>query len=162
MSERALSVAAGVCAVLAAGLLLVPDAKPAGALSGYVETVVDGDTLRLPGQRVVRLWGIDAPEMAQPGGRDAWRALYRMIEADRWVRCEIVDRDRYGRTVASCANSGGDLGRRLVAAGHALDYARYSGGRYETEQRAARASRLGMWRDGEPVSPTVWRREHSR
>jgi len=36
--------------------------------------------------------------------------------------------DRYGRTVATCAVAGADMGAWLVAQGLALDWPRYSGG----------------------------------
>ena len=38
---------------------------------------------------------------------------------DRLVSCEAVDRDRYGRTVATCAVDGADLGHVMVRAGWA-------------------------------------------
>lgn len=137
-----------------------------GAFSGLA-TVVDGDGLRVNG--AVRLWGIDAPERAQTC-TDASRRSYacgeasaahlrRLVERDPAVDCARRDADRYGRTVAVCVNSAGDLGRRQVIAGWAVDYARYSGGRYRDEEEAAKAGRLGLW-SGEFQQPEQWRKEN--
>lgn len=147
-------------------------------IGGPVYNTVDGDTLYLgaeqytglatsrglEGRIKIRLWGVDSPELHQTCGpvrcgHEAAVALYRMIERDRNVSCEVKDRDRYGRIVARCSNSGGDLGARLVAAGHAIDVPHYSGGAYRDQEAAARAERLGIWATGF-VEPAQWRREH--
>jgi hypothetical protein len=102
-------------AVLAVMLL------PIGASGQTV--VVDGDTLKLGGQRI-RLHGIDAPELTPgPLARD------RLVAVHRWAAggCQPIDRDRYGRTVARCYAGREDLGARMVSAWaftrYRLDYA---------------------------------------
>ena len=71
-------------------------------LRGQVTRVIDGDTLELtvaPDRLVrIRLAQIDAPETAQPYGEQATAALSRLALGER-VRVEVVDIDRYGRTV---------------------------------------------------------------
>ena len=71
--------------------------------------VVDGDTIEVKDQNI-RLWGIDAPEMAQRCtedgvlylcGLDAPHALARRIMR-KLVSCTRRDTDRYGRVVALC------------------------------------------------------------
>jgi endonuclease YncB( thermonuclease family) len=141
-----------------------PTGRQGPDLAGPVR-VVDADTLDLGGARI-RLWGVDAPEAAQTCDRDgelwrcgaaAARALGGFI-ADRPVDCERVGRpDRNGRIVARCAVAGQDLGAWLVTEGWALDYARYSGGRYGTEEAAARSSRRGLW-SSRFERPWDWRR----
>lgn len=184
-APRLSSLLAGVVLAGSVAALALPEAighEPAPAkagetISGYVESVVDGDSLKIspPGTFYprgvgaagvpVRLFGIDAMELHQtcePAswrcGHAAWGALYEMVRDDRNVTCEVRDRDRYGRIVAICRNKLGDLGRRLVARGWALDYARYSGGRYRDEEAAAKAEGLGIWR-GTFVRPEEWRKE---
>jgi endonuclease YncB( thermonuclease family) len=140
--------------VLAAGLpaaqLFAGGAGAAPGLAGAAR-VVDGDTLDIAGTRV-RLFGIDAPEAGQPCDRagaaqdcGAWAAamLARAIGTSP-VACTPLDRDRYGRTVASCTAQGRDLGAVMVAAGAARAYARYSDA-YLAEERAARDAGLGLW-----------------
>lgn len=90
---------------------------------------IDGDTFKADGQRI-RLWGIDAPERSEIGGTQATLALQGLL--DRGFTCTLVDMDRYGRTVAICLlDDGTDIACALVAMGHARDWPRYSGGRYE-------------------------------
>lgn len=129
---------------------------------------VDGDTLRLAveggGVETVRLWGVDAPEGGQPGGDHALQALAWAL----WRRgghvglaCAVVDRDRWGRRVARCAGFGepeGALNAEMVRRGWAWDFARYSGGAYAAEERAARAERRGVFAIGDAVPPWEWRK----
>jgi Staphylococcal nuclease homologue len=58
----------------------------------------------------------------------------------------VVEQDRYGRIVAKVFSPDGvDLGRRLVSAGWALAYRRYSADYVDAEAEARKAER-GMWR----------------
>jgi len=78
-----------------------------------------------------RLWGIDAPELAQtcpdgwPAGRyAAWRLA--ALTVGRQVVCQEKDLDRYGRSTAVCRVFGEDLGAILVREGFAWAFTRYS------------------------------------
>ena len=98
-------------------------------------TVVDGDTLHVGDERV-RLWGIDAPEIDEPGGPAARDALEEF--AADGVRCRLPpsgqDRDRYGRAVRRCVTPDGrDVAAELVGGGFAEDWPRYSGGFYASK-----------------------------
>jgi Staphylococcal nuclease homologue len=66
-----------------------------------------------------------------------------------------MDIDRYGRTVATCEVSSGDLGRLMVISGAASAYTRYSD-RYVPEEALARAAGRGIW-GGRMVAPSAWR-----
>ncbi len=131
-------------------------------------SIIDADTIEIRGERI-RLWGIDAVEGRQTcrlGGQlwrcalDAAFAISAHLEGQS-VQCMERGRDQYNRTVAVCTVRGGDLGGWLVSAGFALDYRRYSGGRYAAEQAAARAGKRGLWR-GEFEPPWEWRRKQGR
>lgn len=68
-------------------------------LMEYVTRVIDGDTFETRGhQNSVRLSGVNAPELAEPGGWEAKRALASIIRGER-VRIETVG-SSYGRRVA--------------------------------------------------------------
>lgn len=102
--------------------------------------VVDGDTFSVGAERV-RLWGVDAPEGRQVCQNDQGKAyacgdvardqLVGLI-GGRAVRCEVRDRDPYGRAVARCLAGSTDLGEAMVRAGWAVDYVQFSRGRFET------------------------------
>jgi endonuclease YncB( thermonuclease family) len=118
--------------LLAALILLVI----ATTASAQTARVVDGDTLELKTGERIRVWGIDAPEgsqVCQRGGRpwqcgdDAAAALEALVDG-RELTCTEVDRDRYGRTVATCTVAGRDIGATMVRQGWALDFERYSTG----------------------------------
>jgi endonuclease YncB( thermonuclease family) len=125
-------------------------------------SVIDGDTIEVHGSRI-RIWGIDAPESAQlcrnqegehyRCGARAANGLDAFI-AGRPVSCVEVDRDRYGRSVATCSVNKDDLGEWLARNGYALDWARYSGGAYAVAQREAKQAERGIW-EGSYVEP--WR-----
>lgn len=125
--------------------------------------ITDGDGLRLGAERI-RLWGIDAPELDQKCKRDsvtyacgalAHQALKNLVGSAVPV-CETIERDRYRRTVARCTVGGRDLGSLMVQSGWALDWPRYSRGRYRTEEREAREAGRGLW-GGEFIEPWEWR-----
>lgn len=91
--------------------------------------VHDGDTIGRGPDRV-RLWGIDAPELREPGGTASRDHLRRLI-AGQPLTCEMLYRDRHGRRVMRCdLPDGTDLACALVAARHARDWPRYSKGAY--------------------------------
>ncbi len=134
----------------------------ADCLTGLAR-VIDGDTIIVAGESV-RLHGIDAPELDQTF---RWRgkqlacgmmalAALEALTAGVTLRCEGIERDRYGRLVAKCFSPNGiDIGRRLVSAGWALAYRRYSTDYVDAEE-AARKARRGMWR-GTFMKPWEWR-----
>lgn len=133
-----------------------------GELISGVSTVVDGDTLRVGGERI-RLFGIDAPESDQVCqarnivrcGDLATAGLRRMIGGSA-VRCVVEDVDRYGRLVSVCYLGNDDLNARMVRSGLAVAYRQYSE-RYVDEEAAARRERRGLW-GTRFVMPWEWRR----
>src|SRR6056297_1761545 len=131
-------------------LSLFPVASTAQGFGGPVR-VVDGDTLDVAGMRV-RLHGIDAPELGQTctnadGTRwdcGTWAAdeVRRRI-GGRTARCDTVDTDRYGRTVATCSVAAQDVGKMLVSEGLALAYRKYSMA-YDLDEKRAVISGRGL------------------
>ena len=132
-------------------------------------SVIDGDTVEILGERI-RFNGVDAPESSQgceDGAGNHYRCgaisaheLSRFLAQSSPARCEFVIRDRYGRFVGNCFRADGrSVASWLVRNGYALDWPRYSGGKYSAEQRAAQAEKRGIWQ-GAFEKPWEWRRKH--
>jgi endonuclease YncB( thermonuclease family) len=141
-------------------------AAEAANLAGTAR-VIDGDTIIIADTRI-RLWGIDAPEREQTClgkngdihecGRDAAAVLSELTRGRR-VECAQRDYDRYGRVVAVCRTESGELNTAMVRRGWAVDYTKYSGGRYQSEEQQARREELGIWA-GRFNMPWEWRHRH--
>jgi endonuclease YncB( thermonuclease family) len=127
-------------------------------------SIIDGDTLEIHGTRI-RLWGIDAPESSQLcRGEDSLQ--YRcgakaaneldVFIARRPIDCSPVSLDQYRRTVAVCSIDGVDIADWLVRNGLALDWPKYSKGKYDQAQRGAEHAGRGMW-EGSYVEPWLFR-----
>jgi micrococcal nuclease len=91
--------------------------------------VIDGDTLDIAGTRI-RLAGIDAPEMDHPSGKSAKWARVNLCKGQ--VVRAVFDGDlSHDRTVATCYLSDGrDLSAEMVKAGMAIDWPKFSRGKY--------------------------------
>jgi endonuclease YncB( thermonuclease family) len=131
--------------------------------------VVEGDLLRVGG-KLVRLWGIDAPEPAQQCLKDgqpwypaaeAAAALKRLVATMPRLKCEEREKDRRGRSVAICRDGAVDIGSEMVRKGWAYDFRRYSQGHYFDVEARARARKRGVW-SALCVPPWEWRRPKQR
>lgn len=100
------------------------------AAAGYAARaarVIDGDTLGLDNGEVLRLAGLDAPEMGRPEegraeqffAREA-AALLESLVRDRDLRVESLGRDDYGRTLALVATDGVLVNEALLEQGAAF------------------------------------------
>ena len=126
-----------------------------------VRRVVDGDSLvvnygglfgclRRPFP--VRLYGIDAPELAQPYGPESRKELASLVRRGG-IRMDVMATDRYGRTVGLIY-----AGRRnrepinvaMVRSGMAYWYRRYGGRElgFPEAEAEAKTKRRGVWKDG--------------
>lgn len=125
-------------AIAILGLIYLAACKPqpieerAGeTITAKAAYVIDGDTFYLEGHRTrIRLWGINAPEMAQEGGNASKSYLTTLIQNKR-LRCHLRGKDRHNRFVALCAlPDGTDIAAAMIEAGHAKEHRRYSKGYY--------------------------------
>ena len=106
--------------------LQVAAAATRQAQSGVVTRVVDGDTLWVKASvsaqpLKVRIQGIDAPEICQPGGLLARDALKLKVWGQR-VTVISGTHDVYGRILGTVYVQGQDIGRWMVVQGHAWVY----------------------------------------
>lgn len=102
--------------------------------------VRDADPIVVNGTPV-RLEGIDAPELNTRSGQNAKRWMVNFLQSKE-IRCELTGARTHDRHVGVCFADGQDIGAAVIAAGHALDCRRFSGGRYAHLETAAAKSRI--------------------
>jgi len=75
------------------------------------------------------------------------------------VTVQVLDRDRYGRTVGVVLlPDGRSLNHELVRAGLAWMYRRYTNDQSLSDlEEEARVARRGLWADPNPIAPWKWR-----
>ena len=123
--------------------------------------VIDGDTVvaQLGEKSVrIRLAEIDAPEIGQPWGLNAKKALEAKVLGSS-VSLEVIDVDRYDRLVARLNLDNRQINRELVSEGHAWVYRRYM--RDESllvNETVASKNKIGLWATGSQIAPWEWRR----
>jgi endonuclease YncB( thermonuclease family) len=155
----------GLASLLVAfAILFVLEKFPDVDFQSHV-SVTDGDSFRRGSQRI-RLFGIDAPELAQECwdgagrpygcGEAAKRALKELIGGTE-ISCEVIETDKYRRDVARCRKDGIEINRQMVWLGWAVAYERHSLD-YLVAQAAARSARRGLWQ-GHFQSPEDFRAE---
>lgn len=136
----------------------------AGTFTGDVVGVADGDTITVLDadkvQHKIRLAEIDAPEKAQPFGNRSKRALNELVHG-KVVRVVEHGHDKYKRTIGRVYQGDVDVNAEQVKQGLAWVYRKYSkDATLSPLENEAKAQRLGLWADAEPVPPWTWR--HSR
>jgi Micrococcal nuclease (thermonuclease) homologs len=145
---------------------LPPELTQADSFIGRVTQVGDGDTLQIRlsdgGQEVrVRLYGLDAPELDQPHGRESREFLAKLI-LNQEVRVEKQDVDQYGRVVGQVFSSGLALNLTLVASGQAWVYEQFCQEpvcrQMKAAETTARQKKMGLWGQSKPQPPWQWRK----
>lgn len=125
--------------------------------------VIDGDTfVGSRDARVVRLWGIDAPELDQPWG-DVSKAALIALTHRRQLNIEPKG-DSWGRLVAIARRGKEiDIGLELIKMGLAWHDPRYApkAKEYVEAEADARKAKRGIWSDDKPVSPWEWRKQQN-
>ena len=125
--------------------------------------VADGDSFSAVVNGIptaCRLFGVDAPEMDQPFGRQA-KAELALLALGKTLQGRIITIDCYYRLVVDVwAFSTIRLGILMLRAGMAWHTPRWSPDRlaFTHAQHAARMARKGLWIDPDPVPPWTWRR----
>ena len=139
----------------------------ADTLLGKVINVADGDTITVLDdthtQHKIRLTGIDAPEKRQAFGNVSKQSLVEQV-AGQSVAVEWVKVDKYGRKVGKVLLAGLDCNLVQIKRGLAWHYKQYQREQSPTDQQSyaaaeieARAAKLGLWRDADPMPPWEFR-----
>jgi len=184
--------ATGTAAILAVLFLIVCERSVRGPSLGgdqsryhdrafRVVHVVDGDTLDInapdadkPKTRI-RLWGVDTPELARGGRREMHFAVQAREFAERTLFDREVNvvltpdrtRDRYGRLLAYvfCERGGRMFNEMLLEEGYAYADPRFAHPykkQFETTEKRARKSDVGLWANLTAEQMPAWRQRLER
>jgi len=155
--------------VLVFGLLLSGCGKKEQSLAkneyrARVEWIHDGDTVTVVDDKMVkhkiRLYAIDAPELAQRGGKESMKNLIKILPKNQWVTIEVEGMDRYQREVATIYFNEENINRRQIADGHAWHFVKYDKkymSDYSMVENKARKQKIGLWKDTNPQAPWDYR-----
>ena len=148
--------------VLMSACLLALFSMPAVAgdtVKAKVIQVADGDTviIRTGGHIYnVQIHSIDAPELSQEYGREAYELVRRLTKGKK-VSLEGVERMDENSWTARVSVGGQDVASQLVEAGLAWATAETSGADLEEAQQKAKSSREGLWASTNPTPPWEYR-----
>lgn len=134
-----------------------------------VTEVVDGDTVRLVNDKLLRYIGIDTPElrikkngkfvyMPQPFGKEA-KALNQKLVEGKHVRVEfdVQKLDKYNRLLGYCFVNDLFVNQEMLNQGVAVLYTYPPNVRYTDDffqaQKTAQENKQGLWGSYEEISP---------
>lgn len=133
-----------------------------------IERIQGGVTENIQSEERIRFCGIDAPEIAQPLGRESKQKLTDFLQGKEII-ISPIERDRYGRLVAEVfvkiSQQGEEelfINAEMVRSGMAYHYAQYSDscqGKDEITiaEAEAQARSIGVW-NGNHEKPWDYRR----
>lgn len=144
------------------GLLVVmtPVIVQAAEFRAGVFRVIDGDTLELRRHgrsERIRLEGIDCPELRQPYGKEAKRAVMALVIGS------LVTLKTYGRSHDGALRAevflenGRRLSQILLEEGLAWEVATRGSSSAGDAEREARYAKRGLWADRNPTPPWKFR-----
>lgn len=91
--------------------------------------VIDGDTIIIKGIKI-RLAGIDAPELNEAYGQASKWGMVRICTG-QVITAKLTGETSHDRLVGVCyLPDGQDIGAELIKQGLAVDWPKFSGGRY--------------------------------
>jgi micrococcal nuclease len=129
----------------------------------FCTAVIDGDTFRLSNGEAVRLIGIDAPELSQPGGDKSRQYLTRLIlHKGVTLKKGYEDRDKYSRLLRFVYLGDVCINEEMIKQGYAE--ARYLPSNdplreyYIQLEIEAETAKAGLWSDNifQPRSNLRW------
>ena len=141
-------------------------------IKGKVIKVIDGDTIVVRTAQSkklkVRLAGIDAPEKNQFFGDKSGEYLKKII-FEKIVRVNILDKDKYRRSVGLVFHKKNNINLNLVRTGNAWAYRKYLrilGRKLEEAfiraESKAQFEKIGLWKDLTPTPPWIWRKNKKK
>jgi endonuclease YncB( thermonuclease family) len=121
-----------------------------------VTKVFDGDTI-LINHSVIRLAGIDCPELAQPYGIQAKNKTAELC-LNKQVKIEKIGKDKYRRTIAFVKVGKISVNNELLRLGYAWRYSYFDNCLERSKlEFEAQINRRGLWADCCPIQPWIYR-----
>lgn len=150
-------------AKLLIALALITLGTSAYAENCKVIAVSDGDTITClntnQAQFKVRLNQIDAPESHQSFGTQSKKALSDLVFG-KIVEIKSTGTDKYGRTLGEIYIDNVNVNKKQVANGMAWSYREYLTDQdYLVLESNARARKIGIWSEPNPVYPSDFRKQ---
>jgi micrococcal nuclease len=122
--------------------------------------IIDGDTIDILTNSVklrIRFDGVDCPESGQTAGADARDFTTRLLK-DKIVTVRLLGAHE-NRIIGRVFVDGRDVSMELVRAGMAWHYMSFSKDKVLAElEKDARARKMGLWRNPDPMPPWEYRR----
>lgn len=121
--------------------------------------IIDGDTFELFSGEIVRLIGINAPEINDKYGNKSKEYLVNLIQAkDVILKSDSItkDKDIYGRLLRYVYLNNEDINKKMILNGYALVYSKYLFTKieeYKEAEQLARNEKIGLWKDEKIISP---------
>ena len=132
-------------------------------LKDYCVHVYDGDSFELNNGEVVRLIGIDAPELSDPGGEAAREYLIQLIRGKQvLLYAGPEEKDNYGRLLRYVYVEGMCINEEMIRNGYAVMRYLSPGDPklvwYTALEIEAESARAGLWGTGifQPRSDLEW------
>jgi endonuclease YncB( thermonuclease family) len=153
--------------LLLISLTLATNALSNDLIAARVISVTDGDNLTVIGpdnkQVLIRLYGLDCPELAQPFGENA-KEFTSNLCFGKIILYRMLGIDRFDRTIAAVfLEDGKELNLEILKAGLAWRHDRYAKRQdYAEAEEEARKAGIGLWADKEPTPPWEWRKDRQR
>ena len=146
--------------------------KPMEKKKVHMDRVIDGDTvqisymagiLRTKRTERIRLWGIDAPESSQKGGKESTKHLKKLIGTHHTIWLESTGMDQYQRTIGLIYRKSPkeSYNLQMVKDGQAHCYL-LSGPEkqlYEQAQEQAQEQEKGIWKPQKRENPWDYRKK---
>ena len=147
-------------------LLSIAPQSIAAMVPARIISTGDGDTLRANLNGVpttIRLGCIDAPEKRQRYGTESASRLAGLLPRGTAIELRVMERDRYGRTVAEIYQGGRSINLQLIQEGAAVAYREYLSKcdkpAFLKAESAAKSSRLGVWGQSPICLPKDFRKK---
>jgi endonuclease YncB( thermonuclease family) len=137
--------------------------KDKSAWSGLVVGVPDGDRITVLHEgkgEMIRLYGVDTPEIGQAFGKRAKQFTSDAVYG-KTVNVEAKDKDAYGRTIGMVTVDGKSLNESLIKNGLAWVYQKYCKAAFCEDwlnlEIVARYHKVGIWSEPNPIPPWEFR-----